>query len=101
MHDTDVIELFLQGEGIREITLIRVPRSGTVRDIVAAAVTAGLTTTEDVEVALEDADESLDLDASLATVAVRHRCRVHAHRCRKVLVTVTFNGIDKQQAFPA
>ena len=100
MHDADVIELFLQGEGIREVTLIRVPRAGTVRDILAAAAAAGLTTTEDVAVSLEDADEPLELDASLVTVAVRHRCRVHAHRCRKVLVTVAFNGVDKQHAFP-
>ena len=42
-HGTrDEIELFLQGEGIPDITLVRVPRDGTARDIIQAARAHGL-----------------------------------------------------------
>lgn len=95
------IELFLQGEGILEITLVRVPRRGTVRDILAVAATHDLTVGGDEPfVMLEDAEEPLQPDTTLQQAGVTHRSRVHVHRCRRVSVTVNYNGNPKTETFP-
>ncbi len=97
------IELFLQGEGIPDIALVRVPRGGRVRDVVEAARTAGLRRAggdAGVVVMLEDAEEALEPDAALEAAGVRHRGRVHVHRCRRVAVTVNYNGRQIARDFP-
>lgn len=95
------IELFLQGEGILQIALVRVPDRGTVRDIIQAAQPLGLPAgdTEALLVFLEGQDEPLDEQAALEAVGVRPRGRVHVNRCRKVKVEVNFNGRDKSHPF--
>lgn len=99
MVERDEIELFLQGEGIRDIMLIRVPQAGTVRDILTAARGAGLTAAEGVDLSLEDEEAAVDLDLPIAATPIKHRSRIHVHRCRKVAVTVSFNGAQKDETF--
>jgi hypothetical protein len=100
MAERDEIELFVQGEGIRDIALIRVSQSGTVRDIVSAARGVGLTTDEGVELSLEDEDSAIGLDVPIAATSIKNRSRIHVHRCRKVAVSVSFNGSQKEETFP-
>lgn len=95
-------ELFVQGEGIRDIALVRVSEGGTVRDVVEAARAQGLRA-EDGEtpsVTVEDDDAELDLDASLSAAGITDRGRVHVHRCKRVAVTVNFNARQKTDDFP-
>jgi hypothetical protein len=101
-HDKrDEIELFLQGQGIPQITLVRVPRDGTVQDILAAAAAHGFAADgEAPTVLLEEAEEPLAPDATLEQAGVTHRGRVHVHRCRRVGVTVNFNADQKAEGFP-
>jgi hypothetical protein len=99
MAERDDIELFLQGEGIRDIVLIRVPLAGTVREILTAARAAGLAAAEGMEVSLEDEESAIHLDAPIADTPIKHRSRIHVHRCRNVVVKVTFNGTDKEETF--
>ncbi|MCZ7573938.1 MAG: hypothetical protein M5U01_35755 [Ardenticatenaceae bacterium] len=95
------IEIFLQGEGIPQIVLVRVPDDGTVRDILEVASRHGLVTADGgTSVLLEDAEEALDHSAALQAAGVRHRSRVHVHRCRQVEVVVNFSGGQKAEAFP-
>lgn len=100
--ERDEIELFLQGEGIPDITLIRVPRGGTARDIIEAARAHGLAAPDgaDALVLIEDAEEPLAPDATLEVAGIVHRGRVHVHRCRRVAVTVNFNADQKTESFP-
>lgn len=95
-------EVFVQGEGMRDIVLVRVPEGGTVRDVVEAARARGLRT-EDGEtpsVTVENDDAELDLDASLSGAGIADRGRVHVHRCKKVAVTVNFNADQKTGEVP-
>ncbi|MCL4239727.1 MAG: hypothetical protein KJ048_00090 [Dehalococcoidia bacterium] len=97
----DEIELFLQGEGIADITLVLVPRDGTAQDIITAAKAHGLTTPDgEALVSIEDADEPLAPNARLDAVGIVHRGRVHVHRCRRVAVSVNFNGDTTGEDFP-
>lgn len=89
------IEIFVQGEGIPDIALVRVPGDGTVGDIVEAWRAhrrAGAGGEGALVVFLENEEEALDPAATLASAGIRHRGRVHLHRCRQVQVTVNYNG---------
>lgn len=99
---SEKIELFVQGEGISDIALVRVPREGTVRDVVEAAAEHGLrvNSEEGPLVMVEDTDEALDLDAPLQVLGITHRDRVHANRCRHVEVTVNYEAEQKSEYFP-
>lgn len=99
------IELFLQGEGIKDIALIQIPdEKAKVPDIIEAAKSGGLSISEDNEsfsVFVEgENEEALDPNASLESIGIRHRSRIHVHRCRKIEVTVNFNGRQEFKAFP-
>ena len=96
------IEVFLQGESIPEIALVRVRSDGRVSDLLTAAGAGGLALPDQSEavVLLEDESEPLALDAHLTVVGVRNRARVHVHRCRRVEVTVNFNGDERSETFP-
>lgn len=47
---------------------------------------------------LEDADEPADLDKRLQELGGSKGVKVHVHRCKRIEVTVAFNG-TKQRAF--
>lgn len=98
---SEKIELFVQGEGISDIALVRVPREGTVQDVVEAAAEHGLRVDgeEELLVIVEDADEALDLDTPLRTLGITHRDRVHVNRCRRVEVTVNYEAEQKTRDF--
>lgn len=96
------IDIFLQGENIPEITLVQVPDSGTVRDILEAAKAQNLQLAGDetsLIIFMEDVEEALALDLSLEAARIGHRSRVHVHRCRQLEVTVNFNSDHKTHVF--
>jgi hypothetical protein len=97
----DRLEVFVQGEGLKGITLVQVPREGVVADLMEAARAEGLSVVagELPGVYLEDADAEISLDTTLEAAGIGHRARVHMHRCRKVKVSVTFNGRTLSHAF--
>jgi len=99
----ETIELFVQGEGIPDIVLVRVPANGTVGDIVAAGRSHRRADAGDagaLVIFLEDAEEALDPAATLEAAGIRHRGRVHIHRCRRVAVAVNYNGRQIARDFP-
>lgn len=95
-------ELFVQGEGMRDIALVRVPDGGTIRDVVEAARAYGLRIEDGKtpSVTVENDDAELDLDAPLSTAGIANRGRVHVHRCKRVAVTVNFNARQAMDDFP-
>ena len=99
---TDQIELFIQGEGIPKITLVKMHLKDTVADIVKVAREHGLVAPEDSEVFVfaENTDVPLELDATIDEVGLAPRSRVHIHRCKGVEVTVNYNQGEKKGYFP-
>ena len=96
------IEIFMQGEGIPEIILLRVPGNGTVRDILKSAETQGIHFAGDessLVILVEDQETELSTDLSLEEAHIGHRSRVHVHRCHRVEVTVNFNAAHITRAF--
>lgn len=95
------VELFLQGAGISQVVLVKVPEDGTVRDVLEAARAQGAQVSEGAEpaVLLEDSQEPLALDATLADAGIRQHSRVHVHTCRQVEVTVQFQNQNPSHHF--
>ncbi len=100
MADQPEFELFLQGAGVHEITLIRVPQGGHVGDILVAGRAAGLVVSDDVGVYIEDDEAALSPDSLLSATPIRNRSRVHINPCRRVNVNINFNGKEMSETFP-
>jgi len=98
------MQIFLQVEGVREIRVLELPSSATVRDLVKAAADQGLADAEGEAaeapaVFTEDAEEPLAPGATLEAAGLRHGASVHISRCKKVRVTVHFNGKERSESF--
>lgn len=96
------IEVFLQMEGVKEIVLVQLPRTGTVRDviIVAKGHNPRFGEEEPVRVFIEDEDAAVELDVALEDAGIKHRGHAHVHRCQHLEVSVNFNGRTVSDSFP-
>jgi len=86
----ETIEIFVHSENLPEIKLIRVPKSGSLHDILEAARGEGLPVAadhSDAVVLLENNDQEQDLDQSLEELGVGHHHRIRCHR-RQIHVSV-------------
>lgn len=85
------IDLFYQGEGLGEIKHLEIEPDATFKHLKShLAKMHGFAS--DVLIFLEDEDDSVGDDVPLVKHASKKGLKVHIHRCRHVIVTVTFNG---------
>ncbi|MBX3283538.1 MAG: hypothetical protein KF756_13825 [Acidobacteria bacterium] len=100
------LRLFVQGEGLAEIQVVNIDSESTAVELIkmvaakvggefAAADTAG-----GFVVTFENEDKEISQKDSLKKAGIHDRSRVHIHRCRKVKVTVNFNGETEVDNFP-
>lgn len=97
------IEVFLQGEGAKDVILVRVPKEGSVHDLLNAAREHGVILDGDGHasaVFIEDREEPVEIDASLEEAGIRHRGHVHVHRAHRIDVSVNFNAMSRARVFP-
>ena len=96
----ETIEVYLQGPGIA-ITLVKLPADGKISDLIVQAREKGLKigAEEKPDVWLENAEEPLKSDSSLAEAGIKSRSSVHVHTCRQIHVTVNFNNQSHQHPF--
>ncbi len=78
------IELFVQGEGIKETMIVELSPTGRVRDVLEALQIEG----EQVILFLENDEHHLDMEKPLEEDGIYHRKHIHLHRCHKIQVTV-------------
>lgn len=93
------IEIYLHGPGTIEEKLVKIPEDATVRELIEAAKRSGFPFEEGWVLVLEDEDEPLEPDARLRDTKVKNKHHVSCHTCRKIEVTVNFNGITRQRKF--
>jgi hypothetical protein len=93
-----VIDIFYQGEGIREIAHIEASPEHTFADVKLVIVKKhGLT--DETLIYLEDRDEPIDERYLVRDHVGRAGIKAHVHRCRHVEVGVTFNGKTVHRKF--
>lgn len=99
------LQLFVQGEGIADIQLVRVAEQSTLRELIgklgsALAEADAASAADEFIFLLEDSERELASDKSLKELGIKNRERIHINRCRKVKVSVNFNGKEIADAFP-
>jgi len=98
------LQLFVQGEGIADIQLVRVVEQSTLRELAGklgfALTEADAVSADNIIFLLEDSERELPSDKSLKELGIKNRERIHIHQCRKVKVSVNFNGREVADAFP-
>lgn len=94
------IEILLQGEHLPDIQFVTLGRGKTVRDLLAVTAFHQKEDAKgDFHVFGEDCDEPFAKDDELPGSEEGKPLRLHVHRCRRIKVTVTFNGASKEQDF--
>jgi hypothetical protein len=86
-----LIDVFYQGEGIREIAHFEATPDHTFAAIKIAIIEKhGLD--KETLIYLEDRDEPMDERSLVRDRAGQSAIKAHLHRCRHVAVAITFNG---------
>ena len=97
------LQIFVQGEGAREIRVLDLPEHATVRELVEAAQAQGVGAPrgDDHAVAAyaEDGSAPLPPDATLEAAGLGPQSSVHLSRCSQVGVTVHYNGQTRTESF--
>lgn len=94
------INIFLQGEGIKDIVRLQLEPHSTALDVKrTCASQLGVQIDDEAAVFLEDRDEPLDRTTTLESQASKHGVRLHIHRCRRVAVKVTYSGRAIEHVF--
>jgi hypothetical protein len=90
-NDMTSIDVFYQGEGIREIAHFEADPAHTFA-IVKLAIVEKHGLEHETLIFLEDSDEPVDEQCFLREHIGRAGIKAHLHRCRHIAVEVTFNG---------
>jgi hypothetical protein len=100
------LELFIQGEELSEIHLVVINDKSTFATMVESLASkvrgdfVDVATSQDYCIMLEDESNELPIDQPLGKLGIKHRDRLHIHRCRKIKVTVNFNGRQISESLP-
>lgn len=90
-------KIYVHGEGIRETKLVELPQESKKGDVIAA-LKSGVQFTNEEEVYLFIDDEEAPLEGQHPRLKPKQH--VHIHRCKKVMVTVSYNGQKTLQVPP-
>src|SRR6266850_563161 len=93
------INVFLQGEGIKDIVRLQLEPQSTALDVKRACASHGVQANGEAAVFLEDQDEPLADAVTVESLAGKHGVRLHVHRCRRVGVKVTYSGRVIERVF--
>lgn len=97
------IKTHIYGEGRPTPFVVELPENATALELIAVAQTAGALPAE-VEAKeflafVVDVDEAVPHDRPVHDPKGNHRLPIHLHRCRKIEVSVTFNGVTHAHGF--
>lgn len=93
------IELFVEGEGLADVEMIRIADGGPAREIVTAVAKRGRFAGEEAFLFIEDGAEPLDLEVLVTGEEARGKVH-HVHRVREIEVVVFFQAQHKEKKFP-
>lgn len=98
------LQIFVQGEGKREIRVVELPAQATVRELIEAAQAQGVTSQNGgngagVAVFAEEGDVPLAAGDTLESAGLGNDSSVHLSRCNRVTVMVHYNGQGRADSF--
>ncbi len=96
--ETSDIEVMVEGEGLAEVEIIRLPQGSVARELVVAVASKVGFPPEEAVLLVEDSDEEVDLALCLTKEMVGERVH-HVHRAHKIAVTVAYKEGQKEARF--
>jgi hypothetical protein len=93
------INVFLQGEGIKDVVRLQLEPKSTALDVKRACGSHGVQANGEAAVFVEDSDEPVADGATVESLAGKHGVRLHVHRCRRVSVKVAYSGHTVERVF--
>jgi hypothetical protein len=95
-------QIYVHGENARDPQLVEISENANVNDIIDLYRQQFNQTTDSdqIELYLEDEDEPKSKKDQADKANIKKRSHVHCHRCKKIKVTVFYNGDDKSFEFP-
>ena len=92
------IDIVVEGEGLADVTTVRLPRGATGTELIAAVAAKGGFPAEEAFLFVEEEDGPLDVAVIVVDERLGERVH-HVHRARQVKVTVFYKGSDKEHTF--
>jgi len=99
-----MIELYVHAQNGADPKLVKASEESTITEllqIIATTGDLGGKVDEEIFVFTEDSDEPVEHHRKLSECEIRHRHHIHCHRCRKVQVSVFYNGEHHETFGPA
>lgn len=93
------INVFLQGEGIKDVVRLQLEPKSTALDVKRACASHGVRANGEAAVFVEDSDEPIADSATVESLAGKHGVRLHVHRCHRVGVKVAYSGSTAERVF--
>jgi hypothetical protein len=93
------IEVMVEGEGLADVEIIRVPKGRTAREIVATVALKSGFLAEEAVLLIEDSDVPVDLTLVITEDIVDGKIH-HVHRAKQISVKVFYKHLEKQKHFP-
>ena len=93
------INVFLQGEAIKDVVRLQLGLKDTVLDVKRACASHGVQPNGETAVFVEDSDEPVADSATVESLAGKHGVRLHVHRCHRVDVKVAYSGRTVERVF--
>lgn len=93
------IEIYLHSAGTTEEKIVKVSHDASIDEVLEAAKAAGFAVTSNTILLVEDAEDALPKGARLSDHGVKDKHHLHCHSCRKIEVSVTFNGQVQSRKF--
>lgn len=91
------LEVYLHGENSQEPKLVEVAENATVLDIIARYRQEfnSDAPVDEILVFIENEEEPIKKDRPGGDIGLKKRIHLHCHRCKKIAVTIIYNGEDK------
>ncbi len=92
------IELYIHTADHHDPKLVKIDENATVEELLKQIAPD---VHSDIHLTIEGEEEPHDKLRKLGECGVKHRHHVHCHRCRKIAVTVFYNGEETRSFAPA
>ena len=86
------MEVFVHSSGNEQPEVVEIEEVALIRTLIVESE-------PDSGIWLEEIDEEIDLDITIEVAGIRHHHHVHRGHCRRVEVTVRFNGVSHEHEY--
>jgi hypothetical protein len=92
--------VFIQTHGTPAVREAELPAAATVGELQDALVAAGVTLDAEALIFIDEAEDHLGVDRGGPVHGLKHGCRIHVSRCKRIKTTVHYLEKTAERDFP-